>query len=907
MNFLDKLKNIVFLFVLGTATFGATTTIWANAPFHFNTLDQRISGTVKDAKGESLIGANVLIKGTAKGTAKGTVTDADGNFTIDAEVGQTLVISYTGYVSQDVKVTGERLDITLTEDTGVLGDVVVIGSRGKPRTDVDRPVPVDVIGAKELQQTGQTDLGQMVQYTSPSFNSAKTGINGAANYADPATLRALGPDQTLVLVNGKRRHQFSALNLNVTIGNGTVVTDLNAIPSLAIDRTEIMRDGAAAQYGSDAIAGIVNLGLRKQTGSGVAKVQYGQTKEGDGQSTLAGVNYGFKLGKENSYFNVTLQYQNTEGTDRSDNYVGLIYNSNRAKDDSIRLAKGVYPKNGEAFKIGQYGSNKTTAYQGFYNAAYPIGKGWDLYSFGGYSQKDILAFGFFRNAQPTNANSNVDKFPNGYNPELPGTVLDYSTVVGLRRNLNKGWNMDFSVGRGYNHLDQEANNTTNPSMGAASPTDFYVGRSVFGQTTAEANVSKNIEGFLKTKATNFAFGAQYRTDNYKLLQGSLESYQAGPLATTKNKAIGSSGRPGIAPDDETDESRSNIGVYADVEADITDRILLAGAARFENYSDFGNNISGKIATRIKILNNVALRGSANWGFRAPSLQQAFNSVTTSTVQTGAIVQTKQIRSDDARAIALGFPELTAETSQNFNVGLTAKANEKLYFTLDAYQIDIKDRIILSERLIVKDIKSLQTPFKGINEIRVFTNHIDTRTRGIDFVTTFKHSFNAKNSINASVALTANQTEITNIKKNPDALQTGTTKTILIIDTVAISLIETAQPRNKMHASLTYTWDKLSLNVRGNYFGAVTAWEKPANKPHITQTFAAKTTFDLALNYNINSKIGISLGANNITDVYPDKVLTTYPSYSNGEIPYSRNVNQFGFNGAFYYVNATVNF
>ncbi len=874
-----------------------------NTSLFSKTFDQRIMGTVKDSKGEGIAGANVLVKGTNKGTT----TDIDGNFSLDVREGETLIVSYVGMKSSEVKVGSEAtIAITMDEDAGALGELQIVGSRGKPRTDVDRPVPVDVINAKELQQTGQVDLGQMVQYTSPSFNSAKTGINGAANYADPATLRGLGPDQTLVLINGKRRHQFSALNLNVTIGNGSVVTDLNAIPSLAIERTEILRDGAAAQYGSDAIAGIVNLALKKQTGSGSFKGQYGVTAEGDGASYLAALNYGFKLGKEGSFFNFTGTYQNTEATERSDNYTGFIYNSVRAKDDSIRLAKGVYPKNGSEFKIGKYGANSTKAYQGFYNMAYPITKDWKIYSFGGYSKKDILAYGFFRNAIPANANSNVDKFPNGYNPELPGTNLDYSTVVGVSRSVQNGWNMDLSTAYGYNHLDQEANNTTNPSMGAASPTEFYVGRSVFGQSTTDLSFSKALEGFLKTKSTNVAFGAQYRRDNYQLLQGSPESYQAGSL-TTKNKAIGSSARPGIAPADETDESRSNIGIFADIESDITDRILVAAAARFENYSDFGNNISGKLATRIKLTNNFAVRASGNLGFRAPSLQQSFNSVTTSTVQAGVIGQTKQIRSDDARAIALGFPKLKAETSQNFNVGLTGKVSEKLYFTLDAYQINIADRIILSERLIVKDIASLKTPFAGISEIRVFTNQLDTRTRGIDFVTTFKHSFTEKSSINASVALTTNETKVRNIKDSPTALQAGTAKKILIIDTVAISLIETAQPRQKLHGSVTYTYSKFNVNVRANHFGAVTAWEKSGTKPHIAQIFAAKTTLDVALSYNVTSKIGITLGANNVTNVYPDKVLSTLAAYTAGEIPYSRNVNQFGFNGAFYYANLNINF
>ena len=892
------------------------------------TLEQTISGTVKDEKGDAMPGVNVVIKGTSKGVQ----TDSEGKFSLQAEVGNVLIFTSVGYVKQDISVTKDvsTVNITLKEDLATIGEIVVVGSRGKARTDVDRPVPVDVLSAKDLQMTGQTDLAQMVQFNSPSFNSAKTGINGVANYADPATMRGLSPDQVLVLVNGKRRHQFSALNLNVTVGLGTVVTDMNSIPSLALDRIEVLRDGAAAQYGSDAIAGIVNVALNKSVGKGTFRTQYGATSKGDGLTYMGALNYGVRLGKEGSFLNMTMHYQRADGTDRSDFYnpqplAGGAYTgiytsaaagttatalalqaTARFKDDSTRAARKVWSAT-DSFRVTKYGSNQNTAYQGFYNLGVPLSNGWNLYSFGGASSKDVLAYGFFRVATASNANSTPELFPDGYTPELPGKTVDLSTVVGLKRELSEGWNMDFSAGYGYNYLDLFANNTTNPSLGAASPKDFYVGRSSIGQITTEANLSKSMKDFLGTKNTNIAFGGQFRVDQFQLGAGSPESFAVGPLATTKGKAPGSSGRPGIATEDITNESRSNFGVYADVESDVTDKFLVAAALRFENYSDFGANVSGKLATRYKLTDNFSIRGSINKGFRAPSMQQLYTSQSTSTVQAGVIIQTKQLRNSDTRLAQLGIEQPKAETSLNYNLGVTAKAGNNFLFTLDAYQIDITDRIIVSERLIVSGITALKPLFTGVSEVRFFTNHVNTTTKGIDFVTTFKHAFSEKSKFTASLALTVNETKITSQKATPAALQLGTATPILLIDTVSISLIESAQPRQKAHLSLGYQFGMFNIGLRTSYFGGITAWEKPAGRPHISQDFGAKLVHDLSLTIAATKDISVTLGANNITDVYPDKVATNFGGYTNGQIPYTRNGNQFGFNGAFYYINGTINF
>jgi iron complex outermembrane recepter protein len=886
-------------------------------------VDKSITGSVVDVNGQQLPGVNIVIKGSTKGT----ITDDNGYFKLAVENGDVLVFSFVGYKNQEVTIKDETVDLKIKlEDIESLSTVTVVGSRGKARVDVDRPVPVDVINAKELQITGQTELGQMAQFTSPSFNSAKYGINGVANYADPATLRGMSPDQVLLLVNGKRRHQFSAVNLNVTLGKGTVTTDMNSIPSLAVERLEILRDGAAAQYGSDAIAGIVNLGLNKSVGKGTFKTQIGQNrtnaktltgdnKVNDGTQYMATLNYGFSLGKEGSFLNATLSYNQADGTQRSDPFTGRIYVAAGAtptvsilKEDSTRTAKGIWPAStsGKDFRVSTYGSNPLKAIQTFVNIGYPLSNDWSLYAFGGTSQKKIAAEGFFRNAIPTDANSNVGIYPNGYDPDLPGVSNDASGVVGISRKLEEGWNIDFSTGFGNNTLDLNANNTTNPSLGASSPTEFYVGRSGFGQSTTELNLSKSmvVKGL---KSFNFAFGAQYRIDFFKLTQGSAPSFQEGPTA---GKASGSSGRPGIAASDEVDVKRSNAGLYVDVETDITDKILFTGALRYENYSDFGSNISGKLATRVKLGEQFALRGSVNKGFRAPSLQQIFNSVTTSTVQAGAIRQTKQLPSNDARLALLGIESPKAENSWNYNLGVTAKAGDNLLFTLDAYQIDISDRIIISEALTTAAVPAVKTLFTGtsIQEISFFTNQLSTKTTGIDFVTTYKHNFGEESRFTASLALTANKTEITGVKATPAALTKDALKpeAILIIDTISRSLIETSQPRQKAILSLGYQWKSLNVTVRANHFGEVTAWEK-SPVFHRSQTFGSKTIFDVVVSYNVIKNLGVSVGVNNLTDVYPDKVFSNYASYFTGQTPYTRNANQFGFNGSFYYLNATLNF
>ena len=877
-------------------------------------VDEKITGQVTADKGEGLVGVSILVKGTSRGT----VTDINGKFSIDAKEGDVLVFSFVGFAKQEIKVKDkEPINVTLKDDISQLGEIVVIGSRSTvARTNVERPVPVDVLTAKELQTSGQTELGQQLQYTSPSFNSAKNGINGVANYADPASLKGLSPDQMLVLIDGKRHHQFAALNSNVTVGKGTVVTDLNSVPTLALERMEILRDGAAAQYGSDAIAGIANLVLKKSVNNGTAQIQYGATSLGDGGGYTVGLNYGFSLGKKAS-LNITGSYQDVKATDRSDvynpqpvaggTYTG-IYTNVAATDQALLKSRGFWGDGTYgSFHPTIYGSNAMKTGQAFYNLDVPLTNEWTLYSFGAFSQKDVFAKAFLRTALPTGGTTNPDLYPDGFVPELPGTSIDYSSFVGVKRKTSMGWNWDFSTGYGKNYLDQYANNSANASLGASSPKNFYIGRIGFGQSLTEINLAKTTLGLWGTKSMSFAFGTQYRVDNFTLTAGDDAASAVGPLAATKNKTPGSQGRVGIDKTDATDKSRSNIGIYADLESDISNRFLLAAAVRYENYSDFGSNISGKLASRLKLTDGLSIRGSINKGFRAPLLQQIANAATTSTVQNGIIRSTKQLPSDDPRLAKIGIENPKPETSWNYNLGVTAQVGQNFLFTVDAYQIDITDRIIVTENLAVANITALKNLFPGFQEITFFTNAINTGTKGIDLVGSYKHHVGAKGKFTASVALTVNKTEITGVKDTPAALQLDTKTPILLIDTVSRALIETSQPHTKVLVSVGYQIGKLTLNLRSSYFGEVTAWEKPTGKSHRSQTFAGKNLFDASIVYSFNKFLTLTVGGNNITDVYPDKVYSNYSSYSNGQVPYTRNANQFGFNGAYYYGNLMIKF
>jgi iron complex outermembrane receptor protein len=720
------------------------------------------------------------------------------------------------------------------------------------------------------------------------------------------------------------------------------VTDLNSLPSAAIKRVEVLRDGAAAQYGSDAIAGIINLALQDGSDGGSLSLSGGTHKEGDGDTYKGSLNHGIAIGSSGGFINYTLEAFSFSGTNRSDPYTGPIYPATPANYATTgptpdfpyttanpRADRGVYPLG--PFIVGNYGANKNETYQAFVNASIPFSDSANFYAFGGYSEKNIRAFGFYR-APSVRANAVLSIFPDGYVPVLPGVSTDYSFNAGINAESAGGWKYDFSVGYGHNDLDLEAFNTVNASIGATSPTEFYVGNTEFNQTIVDATASKNLGALGVLGEVNLAAGLQYRRDNFVIERGSVESFLIGPLAVTQNRAPGSNARPGYAPEDENDLSRNNFGAFVDVEADISDAFLAAAALRFEDYSDFGSNVSGKLAVRYKLTESVGVRASYNRGFRAPSLQQVGSRVNTSTVQNGLILQTQQISSDDPRLAQLGIEEPEAETSNSFNVGVTWESDDFLggrtSLTLDAFQIDISDRIVISEGVIAANYPAVRALFPApIREIRFFTNQVETKTQGADLVGVYKYTFANDASLDFTLAGTISKTQVDSQKPTPSQILAGAApqfQGIQLLGQTAIELIEVAQPRVKVLLSTNYRIRDWGFGVRVSHFGNVKAFSTGLSRldrntecdvaNRCVQTFAEKTITDLSATYAVNKNITVSLVGNNVFDVYPDKYnnlaegfVGQAGSYADGQVPYSRNSNQFGFNGAFYQLTANFKF
>ncbi|MTI33477.1 TonB-dependent receptor [Xanthovirga aplysinae] len=854
-----------------------------------------IKGKVTDkSTGESIVGASVVVKGTTNGT----ITDVNGNFSLAADKGSILVISFVGYSSIEMKVEGNFLDIGLLSSTTELESVVVVGSfANRTRTNVERPVPVDVLSPKELQTTGQTELGQMIHFQAPSFHSTKYGIVNVTSYVDPATLRGMGPDQTLVLINGKRRHQSAALNVNRVVGKGSVGTDLNAIPTAAIQRVEILRDGAAAQYGSDAIAGIVNLVLKDADSGGSVESNFGVSSRGDGELYKVAVNYGAKINnKEGSYVNTTISLRHSGETDRKDTYSGYVYDKDPVVDEQLISENNFDRDNDVGTKFGQSRNRSASL---FINSAYPININWEAYSTIGASYKDLLSFGFFR--QPGRDERKVlSLFPKGYSPLFPANSTDVQATFGIRKASLNDWNVDINGTYGKNWLATYVDEAPNASYQQYSPTEYFVGNNNFGHQNMGVTFSKTTFS-TPTKAMTLAFGAQFRREEYQITAGDRVGYTIGPFGDQFE--FSSPGKIAFSPSEAVDQDRTNFGLFGDIEADITEKFLVGAALRYENYSDFGGNVSGKISTRYKVNELFSIRGSINRGFRAPSLHQVNFSANDPQFDEGDVVNVLHLRQDDDLVKELGYGNLKAETSLDFNLGVTAQVGGKLLVTVDAYQIKVKDRIIISENLDVNDIglADNQEVINGnIGEIQFFTNAVDTKTQGLDLVLTYNENL-GKGKLIGSMAATFNKTEFDSEVRTSDELGAFGVE---VIDRRTKGLVEVAQPRSKIIFSLGYDINKFSSTVRVSRFGEIQDVDSRDEEDNF-QIKAAKFVTDLVLGFNFTSRLNWNASVNNIFDVFPDK--NEFGGTFNGLSPYGRSTSQFGLMGRFFSTGISYNF
>ena len=773
--------------------------------------------------------------------------------------------------------------------TSTLDTLIVTGTRVSDRTVAESQSPIDIITSETLTATGTTELATALARALPSLNFPRPALTDGTSAIRPAQLRGLSPDQVLVLVNGKRRHASSLLNLNGTIGRGSAPVDLNTIPVSAIDRVEVLRDGASAQYGSDAIAGVVNIVLKGASQGGSLSLTAGQYSAGDGTQTQIAGDTGLSLGDDRGFLHLSAQLGQQEETNRARPF---------ALSPGATAPTASQPAVGQkAFVIGEpqvdFGAVA-------FNTDFALTDTISLYGFGTASNRDITSFAFFR--APGNASQNIRSvYPDGFLPEINNISKDRSLVAGIKGHAGD-WNWDLSYNYGYNHLEFYTRNTLNASLGASSPTSFYDGALETTQNIVNLDISRPLELGLAYPAT-LSFGVEGRNEKWNQSPGELGSYVAG-TGGVPGAAAGAQGFGGFAPTVSGAYDRDSYAVYAGLEADLTDRFSAGLAARWEDYDDFGSELSGKLSARFAFNDAVALRGTVASGFRAPSLaQQNFQTIST-TFLPGATTpfEIRTFAVDDPTAQALGAEALRPEESLSYSLGLVLQPVDRLYVTIDAYQIDIDDRIILSSNLVdptnaapadqrVRLFLESQGIF-GVTGGRYFTNAVDTRTRGIDVVGSYRWDL-AASSLDLTAGYNHSKTEITSIAPNPAELEANGLN-LVRIDRTEIGRVEEGFPRNKLLLSGTWTVDDWAFAAAATRYGSVTT--RPASAAN-DQTYGAKVLLDVSASFKPGDHWALTLGADNVLNEYPDE--NTFPNSTNGQFPYS-NLSPFGFGGAFAY-------
>ena len=852
-----------------------------------------IAGRVTAASGGPLQGVTVAVVGTTSGA----ITRGDGTYSIALAPGsyelRARFLGYTPSVQSVTVAAGEPITVNFVLERSVVGlsEVVVTGTRRPERTVVDAPAPIDVLTSEDIKQSGRVETNQIIQMLAPSFNFPRATISDGTDHVRPSTLRGLQPDQVLVLVNGKRRHNSALVNVNNSIGRGSTGVDLNAIPAAAIERIEVLRDGAAAQYGSDALAGVINI-ILKSTGGSEIQSTLGTTKEGDGDVVqLAGSRSWLLPGT--GYLNVTGEFRNREQTNRSlpdtrpQYFTGDPRNTDPALTNQINHRQG----DGDARDIG-----------GFANFQRPFGSGIEVYSFGGLTFRRGEAAGFWRRALDDRTVRAI--YPNGFLPLIESHVWDASLVAGVRGALGD-WSWDLSGVGGRNSFRFDVNNSANVSLGAESPTSFYAGTLVFDQETLNLDVRRAVEVGLASPL-NIAVGAEFRRDHYAIEEGEPDSYRDGGVRILDGPSAGAQPQigaqvfPGFKPTDAQDADRTNVAAYVDLEANLTPRVLLGVAGRTEDYSDFGGATTGKVSVRFEPVNGYAIRGTASTGFRAPSLAQSyFSSTATNFLVVGGVntpfdIRTFPVGSEEAQI--LGAEPLKPEKSRNYGVGIAVQPVSRVSLTVDFYQIEIDDRIVFSGNFIGADIQQLLEArgFFGVRGGRFFTNAIDTRTQGVDIVLQTGFTLGGAGTIRFTGGYNANETKVLRIASTPPQL--GDRQEVLF-DRVERARIEEGQPKNNLRLAVNHSLGAFSASLATARYGAVTS-RSTATDGSADQTFDAQWLTDVSASYAVRNRLTLTLGADNVFGQYPERNI---PVLSNaGIFPYNQ-ISPFGFNGAFYFV------
>ncbi|AZA47981.1 TonB-dependent receptor [Chryseobacterium carnipullorum] len=741
-------------------------------------------------------------------------------------------------------------------------EVSITGSRNKKRTVTNTPVPVDVIDIKQVSQsTGQIEVNQLLQFAAPSFNSNKQSGSDGADSVDPATLRGLGPDQTLLLLNGKRYHQSSLINLFGTKGRGNTGSDMNTIPIGAIKRIEVLRDGASAQYGSDAIAGVINVILNDRNHGFEGNAFYGMNlfkspgdkdvvsdHKIDGTTFNFNGNLGTKIGNKGGFGNFTVEFIN--------------------KDRTIRNAN---PEKGYSSPREKFGDAKSQNMYFFGNVEVPLSDGLNFYSRQGFSYRKTNAYAWTRSAD---ADGNIPEvYPNGFNPIENTTITDFTFDNGLKFKV-ANWDVDFYNAFGSNRFTYQIDKTINATLGIKSPTSFNAGGHSLLQNTTGFNASQQ---FKVLEGLNVAFGSEFRYEQFEIIKGEEASYAMydinGNIVTSNTpgnllvtnplsgdvRPGGSQGFPGYSQ--EVNKNRNNFAAYLDTELDITKKWMISAAGRFENYNDFGSTLNGKFATRYAFTPQFAFRGSVSTGFRAPSLAQKYYSLQFTNFQGGNLVTIQLASNDSDLAKTVGIPQLKQETSLNGSAGFTFNTG-KFTATIDGYYIKVKDRIVLTGNFSQDDDAIGQILIDNrIDQAQFFTNAIDTRTKGVDIILNYTENIGS-GKLSATLAGNYNEMEITKVNTS-EKLQ-GKEDTYLSPRERAFILA--SAPKTKINLNLNYKISKFNANVQLVRFDKVKLIGY--NGADDYQLYGAKVTTDISFGYEFSKNFNLTIGSKNLFNRYP---------------------------------------
>ena len=787
-----------------------------------------------------------------------------------------------------------------------LEQVVVTGTRVANRSALETAAPVDVVLGDQLQNLGITEINQALAASLPSFNFPRPGLSDGSDAVRPATLRGLAPDQTLVLVNGKRRHVAALVNVNATVGRGSSATDLNTIPSDMVQSIEVLHDGASAQYGSDAIAGVINLRLREAREGGGTNVTYGwrdsdfdvrtapvttpgatwsappvlSRSRSDGETLTASIWKGLPL-TDSGFLTVAAEYKDQEHTERG----GWDHRP------QYPIVNGVVDPREATFNRfnGWYGEPELAQKTVFANAGYDVSDQVSLYGWASWQDRHSVGAGFYR---PAGDPKNVPSiYPDGFLPLIEADVSDYSAAFGTRWELG-AWQMDSSLVYGLNTMDFTIDHSLNRSLGATSKTKFDSGGFDYGQLVLNVSGVRGIEIGAFASPLNVAVGLEARRETYAIHAGEPDSYRSGAPGTTLPP--GAQVFPGFRPANAGNHDRTAVGAYVDLEANLTQSLLASIAVRGESYSDFGENLSGKGSLRYDFNEHFALRGSVQNGFRAPSLQQQFFQTTsTNNIQGVGLVEVTTFAVTDPVARALGATDLDAEKSTNFSVGTVLRFGG-LDVTIDAYRIDIDDRIVLSENLISASVSQFLASqgFPGLGGGRFFINGVDTRTEGVDLVLNYPLETAAAGRVDFTLAANFNSTDVTKV---PQPRAQGLTPPPVLFDHMNILTFEEGTPEDKYTATVNWALSRFGMTLRATRYGDVLA---AGGTPAGDFLLTAKTLVDFEARVDVTDHIRAAIGADNLTDEYPDALPAPLLN-ATGTTSFS-NYSPFGRSGRFVY-------